>query len=54
MKTRSDHSLNLFLVVPAWLNFSAALVNKTKFLVSKEPVVLRRWEIETEIDFIKR
>ena len=25
-----------------------------KILVSKETVVLRRWEIETEIDFIKR
>ena len=27
---------------------------KNKFLVSKETVVLCRWEIETEIDFIKR
>ena len=29
-------------------------VTANKILVSRETVVLRRWEIETEIDFIKR
>ena len=37
-KTRSDHSLNLFLVVPGspWFNFSTALVNSQ--LVCLRPV----------------
>ena len=34
------------------LCFTSFKVNK--ILVSKETVVLRWWEIETEIDFIKR
>ena len=35
-----------------WFDAKLSMANKT--LVSKETVVLRRWEIETEIDFIKR
>ena len=31
-----------------------ALFKGSKILVSKETVVLRRWEIETDIYFIKR
>ena len=36
--------------------FLAALgsILQAKILVSKETVVLRRWEIETEIYFVKR
>ena len=40
---------DLFPVVPD----STLLHFVNKILVSKETVVLRRWEIETEIDFIK-
>ena len=39
----------------SWTELAGQIQNwlKTKILVSKETVVLRRWEIETEIYFIK-
>ena len=52
----SPHPLehhNSYIVKAYWHLLKVIYAAVNKILVSKETVVLRRWDIETEVDFIK-